>query len=140
MTAQLSGTSNTEIIKIRGIVTSGVGEGKLLTEIPWVKQQFINKLGINAHPGTFNITVLAEDAEKLNAVRKAKGIEIAPEDVDFCTGKGFLALVNDKIRGAVVIPLVPNYPLAQLEIISGDNIKQALTLKDGDRVEVDVYL
>ncbi len=132
------GTSS--LIKLRGRVTSGLGESRFFTEIPWVRRQFVDKLGINPYPGTFNITVAAEDEERLSAVREAKGIEIIPEDVNFCAANSFPALVNGKIRGAVIIPLVPNYPPAQLEIISGENIKQSLSLKDGDLVEVEVYL
>jgi len=127
-------------VKLRGVVTSGVGESQSFTEIPWVKKQFIDKLGINPYPGTFNILVLDEDRERLNAVREAKGIEIVPEDVNFCMAKSLHVLVGGEIKGATIIPLVSGYPSAQLEIISAENIKQALSLKDGDLVEVEVHL
>lgn len=140
MTAKLSGAGNREIIKLRGTVTSGVGESRFFTEIPWVKKQLIDKLGIKPYPGTFNITVLDEHREKLNTVRQSQGIEIIPEDVSFCTANSFPVLVNGKIKGAAIVPLVSNYPQAQLEVISAENIKQSLSLKDGDPVEVEVYL
>ena len=136
----MSDTGNQKIIKLRGIVTSGTGEAETITEIPWVREQFIDKLGINPYPGTFNITVLAEDGEKLNAIRKAKGVEITPQDTAHCSGISFLTLVGGKIKGAVIIPLVPNYPPAQLEIISPKNIRRSLSVKDGDLIEVEVYL
>jgi len=129
-----------EVLKICGTVTSGKQESRFFTEIPWVKKQFIRKLGIDPYPGTFNITVLDEDREKLNMVRQSKGIEITPEDANFCTANSFPALVNSKIKGAAIIPVVANYPQTQLEVISSENIKQALSLKDGDMVEVEVYL
>ena len=140
MVPQPGNTSNREIIKLHGIVTSGIGESKNFTEIPWVKEQFINKLGINPYPGTFNITVLAEDEGKLNALREAKGIEIPPEDKSFCAAIGLPALVGNRIKGAVIIPRVANYPPRQLEIISAENIKQAQSLEDGDSIQVEVYL
>ena len=140
MTHKLNGASNREIVKLHGIVTSGIGESKSFTEIPWVKKQLIDKLGINPYPGTFNITVIAEDREKLNTVRESKGVEIIPEDINFCTANSFPVLVNGKIKGAAIIPLVSNYPQAQLEVISSENIKRRLSLKDGDLVEVEVYL
>ena len=140
MERELSNTGNQKIIKLCGIVTSGTGEAGTITEIPWVREQFIDKLGINPYPGTFNITVLAEDREKLNTIRKAKGIEISPQDKEHCTGISFPALVGDKIKGAVIIPLVPDYPPAQLEIISSEKIRRSLSLKDGDLIEVKVYL
>ena len=140
MTPKSKSAGNPKIIKLRGIVISGIGESKSFTEIPWVKKQFIDKLGIDPYSGTFNITVMAEDREKLNTVRESKGIEITPEDTNFCTANSFLVIVNGKIKGAAIIPLVPNYPQAQLEVISTENIKRSLSLKDGDRVEVEVYL
>ena len=140
MICQPDGTNNPEVIKLRGIVTSGIGESRFFTEIPWVKEQFIDKVGIHPYPGTFNITVLPEDREKLNALRVAKGIEIIPEDENFCTASSFPVLVSGRIKGAAIIPLVANYPQTQLEIISAEKIKQALSLNDGDLVEVEVYL
>ena len=129
-----------ELIKVRGIVTGGVGESKLFTEIPWVRRQFIDKLGINPRPGTFNITVLPDDRERLNVIRNTKGVEIVPEDTNYCAANSFPALINGRVRGAVLIPLVPGYPPAQLEIISSEHIKQSLSLKGGDLVEVEIHL
>ena len=140
MTPKSSSANNGESVKLRGMVTSGLKESGFFTEIPWVKNQLIDKLGINPYPGTFNITVIAEDRDKLNMVRESKGIEIIPEDMNFCTANSFPVVVNGKIKGAAIIPLVSNYPLAQLEVISSENIKQALSLKDGGLVEVEVYL
>lgn len=139
MDGRLNNTSNRRIM-VHGVVTSGTGEAGTITEIPWVKEQFINKLGINPYPGTFNITVLAEDREKLDTIRQSRGIEIIPTGANYCTGIGFPAIVAGKIKGAVVIPLIPNYPPAQLEIIAPENIKRSLAVKDGDRVEVEVFL
>ncbi len=136
----MSETTNQKIIKLHGIATSGTGEAGTITEIPWVREQFIGKLGINPYPGTFNIMVLADDEEKLNTIRKARGVEITSKNTNYCSGIGFPALVNGKIKGAVIIPLVPNYPPAQLEIVSAENIKRSLSIKDGDLVEIEVYL
>ena len=129
-----------EIVKLRGIAASGARESRFFTEIPWVKKQFVEKLGIDPHPGTFNIMVLDEDKEKLNTVRQSKGIEITPEDANFCTANSLPVLINGKIKGAAIIPMVANYPQSQLEVISTENIKQSLSLEDGDMVEIEVYL
>jgi CTP-dependent riboflavin kinase len=49
-------------------------------------------------------------------------------------------VANRKIKGAIIIPLVPDYPHAQLEIISSEHIKESLSLKDGDIVDLEVRL
>ena len=73
-------------------------------------------------------------------MRTAIGTAIISAGANHCTGIGFPALVACKIKGAVVIPLSPNYPPAQLEIIAPEHIKRSLAVKDGDRVEVEVFL
>jgi len=128
-----------ESIKIRGTITSGAGESKLFTETPWVRRQFIEKLGIDPYPGTLNVIVLPEDEGKLDDIKCIRGIEIVPEDTNYCTGKGFIALINSRIKGAVIIPRVPDYPATQLEIISPENIKQSLSLENGNVVEIEIY-
>jgi riboflavin kinase len=129
-----------KLIEIRGVVSSGVGRSMMFTELPWVKRQFAQKLGIVAYPGTFNVTVLREDRGKLQTVKDSEGIEILSEDANHCNGKGFLAKVNDEIEGAVIVPQVLRYPEGQLEIISSKHIKKSLGLKDGDPVDVVVCL
>ena len=140
MIHQRGSTNNHKVIKLRGIVTTGAGESRFFTEIPWVKQQFIDKLGISPYPGTFNTAILAEDREKLDTIRKAKGIEIVPQAENFCAASSFPVLVGGRVKGAAIIPLVADYPPTQLEIISAENIKQTLAVNDGDVVEVEVYL
>lgn len=132
--------NHSKFIKVRGVVCSGVGESKLFTEIPWVRRQFTKKLGISPCPGTFNITVLLEDRKKLDLIKNTKGVEITPEDVNFCSANSFPATVNGKIKGAIIIPLVPGYPQAQLEIISSERIKESLSLRDGDIVDIEIRL
>jgi CTP-dependent riboflavin kinase len=127
-------------IRIHGTVTSGTGEAGRITELPWVKIQFIEKLGIDPCPGTFNIEVIAGDMHKLNILRHAKSIEILPTDEHHCKGVSFPALVAGKVKGAVIIPMIPDYPPEKLEIISAENIKDSLRAKDGDLVDIEVYL
>lgn len=127
-------------VKLHGVVTRGIGESKFFTEIPWVRRQFARKLSIDPYPGTFNITVTAGDRAKLSQIREARGIEIVPDDRNFCAASSFPAVINQRIRGAVIIPKVTEYPETKLEIISAQNIKESLSLEDGDPVEVEVYL
>lgn len=127
-------------VTLHGNVTSGIQQSALFTEIPWVKKQFIEKLGISPYPGTFNITVVPADLKKLKQVREIPGIEISPEDKKFCAASSFHVVVNKHVKGAAIIPLVTEYPPTQLEIIAPEKIKDALGLQDGDPVTVEVYL
>ena len=128
----------TNIIRLKGIVSGGTGKSKLFTELPWVRKQYKEKLGIDPVPGTFNITVIPEDRKQLNRIRNVRGIEIVPEDAGYCAATSFFVLINHRIKGVAIIPLVPYYPDMQLEIVSSEYVRQSLSLKDGDVVEVEV--
>jgi riboflavin kinase len=128
----------TSVTRLKGIVNGGTGKSKLFTELPWVRKQYREKLGIDPVPGTFNITVVQEDWNKLNSIRNAAGIEIVSEDGGYCAAKTFVVLINHRINGAAIIPLVPDYPERQLEIVSAEYIRRTFSLKDGDIVEVEV--
>ena len=128
-------------IVINGIITEGLKESSFFTDIPWVKQQFITKLDIDPYPGTLNLDIAdTEDLEKLKEIKKQKGIEIIASEEGSCSAKCFPVLVAGKIRGAVIIPQVPDYPESKLEIISSRKIRQVLHLKVGDTVPIQVFL
>jgi CTP-dependent riboflavin kinase len=126
-------------IVLRGRITEGLKESSFFTHIPWVREQFITKLGIDPYPGTLNLDIIdAQDAKKLREIKKRKGIEIIPVEPGFCSAKCFHVLVCGKIRGALIIPQVPDYPESKLEIISSDRIRDVLSLEVGDLVPVEI--
>lgn len=128
-------------IVIRGRVTEGLKESSFFTHIPWVREQFITKLGIDPYPGTLNLDIIdAQDLERLKEIKKRKGIEIIPAEPGFCSAKSFHVSVCGKIRGALIIPKVPDYPESKLEIISSERIRDVLPLKIGDVVPVEILL
>jgi CTP-dependent riboflavin kinase len=132
--------SATDSIAIRGRITEGLKESRFFTHIPWVREQFINKLGIDPYPGTFNLDIIdAQDLEKLKEIKKRKGIEITPEEPGFCSAKCFHVLVGRKVKGALIIPEVPDYPESKVEIISSDKIRDVLSLEIGELVLVEVF-
>ena len=134
------GYSRAHSIVIRGKITEGLKESGLFTHIPWVREQFINKLGIDPYPGTFNLDIIdPQDLEKLKEIKRRKGIEITPEEPGFCSAKCFHVLVCGKVRGALVIPQVPDYPESKMEIISSDRIREVLSLNIGESVSVEVF-
>jgi CTP-dependent riboflavin kinase len=67
-----------------------------------------------------------------------RGREITPEDPSFCKAKCYPVLINGQLKGAIVLPLVPNYPENKMELISSENIKQAFSVRTGDFLEIEV--
>jgi CTP-dependent riboflavin kinase len=104
-----------------------------------VKRQFIEKLSIDPYPGTLNLKI--DDPQSLRIfkeIKAKKGIEITPEDPSFCSAQCYPALINDLLKGAIVFPLVKDYPENKMELIAPKNIKEALSLKSGDDLEVEI--
>ena len=126
-------------MKIRGRIVEGLREAGNFTQIPWVKRQFIEKLSIDPYPGTLNLEIVdPESLQTFNTLKTKKGIEITPEDPSFCSAKCYPVLIGGLIKGAIVFPLVENYPKNKMELISSQNIKKALSVKAGDYLEVEV--
>jgi riboflavin kinase len=126
-------------VKIRGKIVEGIREAADFTQIPWVRKQFISKLAIDPYPGTLNLEIVdPESLQSFNALKTKKGIEITPEDPLFCSAKCYSVLIGGLIKGAIVFPLVENYPKNKMELISSQNIKKALSVKAGDYLEVEV--
>lgn len=134
------GNSGENPLVIRGRITEGLKESRFFTDIPWVREQFINKLGIDPYPGTFNLDIIdAQDLEKLKEIKKRKGIEITPAEPGFCSAKCFHVLVCGKVKGALIIPEVPDYPESKVEIISSLKIREVLSLEIGELVLLEVF-
>ena len=130
-------TSDSMVIK--GKIREGLKESSFFTHVPWVREQFINKLGIDPYPGTLNLEIIdAQDLEKFKRIKRRKGIEIIPLEPGFCSAHCFPVLVCGKIKGALVIPQVPQYPESKIEIISSEKIRDVLSLKVGDLVHVEI--
>lgn len=110
-----------------------------LTQIPWVKRQFIEKLSIDPYPGTLNLEIIDPDSlQTFEDLKSKAGIEIAPEDPSFCSARGYPVLINGKLKAAIVLPSVENYPENKMELVASENIKKALSLKEGDLLEVEI--
>ena len=126
---------------IKGKVVSGTGKGKDFTQLVWARRQFIEKLGFDPYPGTLNLKLESEeDMEEFKMLKRTSSIEIRPESGDYCVGDCFKVLVENKIKGAVVIPRVKSYAPNLLEIISPINLRAALNLRHGDLVKLSVQL
>jgi riboflavin kinase len=120
----------------RGKVVSGRGEGQYFTQLRWVAEQFSIKLGFEPVAGTFNLRLAGEaDEMLLDSLKNLPGVTITPPEAGFCDAKCFPARIKS-VAGALVIPLVENYPRNLLEIIAPVNLRHALGVKDGEVVEI----
>ncbi len=126
---------------IRGKLASGKGEGrKYLSKKEYIKQ-FEEVLSFTPFSGTLNLLVEGKDYKKLQLLRKKGGIKISGFEENgkkFGAVDCFSCLINNKIKGAVVIPEKSHYKNI-MEIISDKNLREALSLNDGDEVNILIY-
>jgi riboflavin kinase len=136
---QIFDLSNKVVFK--GKLTSGMGEGKYYTERRGYANQFETQLGFLAFPGTLNVEIDFIERNKIRLLRSYGGIEINEFQAENRTFGGvicFKATINGK-KGAIVLPKRSHYATV-LECISPYNLRETLHLKDGDSVEVVVFL
>ncbi len=130
------------VVVLRGRVVTGQGEGARFTQLPWVRAQFVDRLGIDPHPGTLNLW-LDEPAEleKWRRLKRSAGVTIEPASPEFCEARAFPVLEmrssgvrnpGDDPPAAIILPDVPDYPEAQVELIAPVSLRETLALQDGD--------
>ena len=126
-------------VKIQGRIVEGLQVSANFTQIPWVRKQFISKLSIDPYPGTLNLEIVDQkDLQNFTKLKATRGVEITPEDSSFCTGKCYSVMIERKLKGAIILPVVENYPKDKMELISSLNIKEALSVNTGDFLEVEI--
>jgi CTP-dependent riboflavin kinase len=123
-------------IVFKGVVFSGKGEGCKFIDLPWVKAQIIEKLGFTPFSGTLNICLTKETVANKKLLVKPEHFEICPEK-GYCNGILIKASIN-RLNCAIIVPEVPNYPSAVLEVIAPFCLRERFSLSDGDEVTVTV--
>lgn len=127
-------------IIFKGILVSGMGEGRYYTEQAGYVKQFKEKLGFAPYPGTFNIEIPFIERNKLRILKNHTSIDInefKTKNRTFGGVRCFKASVNN-ISGAIVLPLRSHYSNI-LEFISKDYLREKLNIKDGDEIKLTIF-
>jgi riboflavin kinase, archaea type len=151
------------VLAIEGVLRDGLRVAAQFTELPWVREQFQRKLGLDVWPGTVNLQVQGPAGlAALARLRRAPdepggiltGVPIEPppspgagtgrldvsadvQQPPYCVGYCFPASIGG-LPAAIVIPHVPDYPADKLELVAAVRVRDALGIQPGDRVEVTV--
>lgn len=118
---------------LSGNVITGLGKGALFTELDWAKKQFVDKLGIDPYPGTLNIHLIENRTiSNWQTIQDTAPFTIYSSKTEDCDARCYPVYIADQYTGAIVFPLIENYPSDQIEIISPVPLRQSLSLQDGD--------
>jgi CTP-dependent riboflavin kinase len=120
---------------ITGKIVSGVKQGAFFTQLDWVQEQCLEKLGFEPYPGTLNLEIAEEKLSIIEALLQRNGIDLIPPNSNFCLGQAVAVSVGGK-PAAIVLPAeeVRIHAKNIIEIISYLKLKDALNVDDGDYV------
>ena len=131
-------------ITLEGILFSGLGEGAYYVTKEGYRKQFIEKLGFDPYPGTLNIKLTSEyDINSLSELETYPAIILEgfkDESRTFGTVKCYPAIINNKVKGAVIYAMRSHYSSSVLEIVSSTFLRRHLKLKDGNKVKVEILI
>ncbi|MFN3803656.1 MAG: DUF120 domain-containing protein [Pyrobaculum sp.] len=129
-------------IRLSGFVTSGLGEGAFYMSLEGYRKSLERALGFSPYPGTLNIRLDAESIPRRRYLDGLPGVYIP----GFSNGlrtygavKAFRAKIGE-VEGAVVMPERTHHAIDIIEVIAPMRLRDVLNLKDGDHVEMEVYL
>ncbi|MFQ5836221.1 MAG: DUF120 domain-containing protein [Candidatus Bathyarchaeia archaeon] len=129
-------------VTLEGILFTGLGEGAYYVTKEGYRKQFMEKLGFDPYPGTLNLKLTTEyDVKTRSELEAYPAIEIQgfkDESRTFGSVKCYPAIINNKVKGAVVYALRSHYNASVLEIIAPVFLRGRLKLKDGNKVKVEI--
>ncbi len=129
-------------ITLEGILFAGLGEGAYYVTKEGYRKQFMEKLGFDPYPGTLNLKLTTEyDVKTMSELEIYPAIELQgfkDESRSFGSVKCYPAVINNKVKGAVIYALRSHYNTSVLEIIAPIFLRGRLKLKDGNKVKVEI--
>jgi len=129
-------------LTLEGTVFTGLGEGAYYVTREHYRKQFIEKLGFDPYPGTLNLRLTTDyDVETVLELEAYPAIEIEGfrrEERTFGSVKCYPAIIENKVKGALVSALRSHYDTSVVEIIAHVFLRKRLNLKDGHKVKVEI--
>jgi riboflavin kinase, archaea type len=126
-------------LKVAGVVASGLGEGRYYLSQPGYVVQFAERLGYTPYPGTLNVRLASPDLLRVSGVREWRGIRIDGFSTAGRTFGGANCHVA-RLGGRPCHLITPDrtHHTDVAEFIAPVYLRDALHVKDGDRVEVEI--
>jgi riboflavin kinase len=129
-------------VRLRGFVTSGLGEGAYYMSLEGYRRSIERLLGFTPYPGTLNVRLDPQSAALRRYLDVLPGVTI-PGFSDgartYGSVKAFSATIEN-VSCAVILPERTHHPPDIVEVIAPVRLRDALGLRDGDIVEIEVSI
>jgi len=129
-------------VTLEGIVFTGLGEGAYYISREPYRRQFIEKLGFDPYPGTLNLKLTTDyDIKSRSELEVYPAVEIEGfknENRTFGSVKCYPAIIENKVKGALILALRSHYDASVIEVIAPVFMRKELKLKDGHKAKVEV--
>jgi riboflavin kinase len=128
-----------EVLVFDGTVVSGLFEGAYYISREGYRSQIREKLGFDPFLGTLNVRVRPEDFDKRRRLERhpsaiLDGFKDGERSFGDC--KCYPLLINDKIKGALIVAERTIHDLSTMEIVSPVYLRRHFGLSDGDTVKI----
>jgi riboflavin kinase len=129
-------------VTLEGVLFSGLGEGAYYVSKEGYRKQFMEKLGFDPYPGTLNIKLTTDyDIKTRTELEAYPAVELQGfqnETRSFGAAKCYPAIINNKVKGALLTAMRTHYDSSVIEIVAPICIRTHLKLKDGQKIKVEV--
>jgi riboflavin kinase len=125
-------------IELKGVIVSGLGEGRYYLSIRGYTKQFEELFGFTPYPGTLNIKLDDESTAARVRLSNLEPIYISSFKTSNRTYGGIKSYVASigGIDGAIIIPDRSHYHNDVIETIAPVSIKKTLKVDNGDLIKV----
>ncbi|MBI2079781.1 CTP-dependent riboflavin kinase [Candidatus Micrarchaeota archaeon] len=128
-------------LKISGKIVEGVGDGKYYLGLKGYQTKIKEKLGFTPFAGTLNLRLGKSEIEKRLHLRELEPVIIPGfKEGERTFGDLFTysCRIDQKLEGAILIPVRTHHGIEILEIIAPVELRKALNKKTGDSVSIKV--
>jgi riboflavin kinase len=130
-------------ITLEGNVFTGLGQGAYYISNENYRKQIVEKLCFEPYPGTLNLKLTSDyDIKTRMEIEVYPAIEIEGfKNIDRSFGlvKCYPAIIDNKVKGALVIATRSHYDTSVVEIMAPVSLRKQLKLKNGHKVKIEVF-
>lgn len=130
-------------IFLEGELFSGLGEGSYYIGQEGYRTQLEKKLGFDPYPGTLNIRLkpgYENERDILNSLPLISIKGFTTEKRSFGPAKCAKAIMNNEVQVSIILAMRSHYGSDVIEIVSEENLRKKLKLKDGDAIKIKIMI